>query len=289
MIFLNYEINNQPKFGIKTDKGILDVVSAAEAQNSALPLTSEELCYGGLDIVDQYQALIDNASDEHFDDETLISYEPVIHSPEKAICVGLNYRRHAVESNMAIPTTPVLFSKFNNSLTGHDTEVDVTGLEQLDYEAELGLVIGKEGKNIPVEQALEYVFGYFNANDLSERALQFLSGQWFVGKSLDNFLPTGPYLVSADEVPDPQNLSIKGWLNGELRQDSNTADMIFSVAECISFISKYMTLKPGDIIVTGTPEGVILGFEEKVWMKPGDTYKVEIEGLGSLSNTLTSK
>ncbi len=288
MIFLNFEQNNQLKLGIKTDRGVLDVAAAAKISEQDIPTNAESLCTAGLHAIEIYETLIDKASPDAFINESDLRYGPVIQSPEKVICVGLNYRRHAEESNMAIPTTPVLFSKFNNSLTGHEKEIDVSGLEQLDYEAELGVVIGKTAKNVSIEDALDCVFGYCNANDLSERALQFLSGQWFVGKSIDDFLPIGPYLVTADQVSNPQNLTIKGWLNGEQRQNSNTSDMIFSVAECISYISKYMTLKPGDVIVTGTPEGVILGFEEKIWMKPGDTYTVEIEGLGTLTNKLVS-
>jgi 2-keto-4-pentenoate hydratase/2-oxohepta-3-ene-1,7-dioic acid hydratase in catechol pathway len=158
----------------------------------------------------------------------------------------------------------------------------------VDYEAELGVVIGKTAKNVTVDKALGHVLGYCNCNDLSERALQFVSGQWLVGKSLDGFLPIGPYLVTADDIPDPQNLRVRGWLNGELRQDSTTADMIFSVAECIAYISQYITLNPGDIISTGTPEGVILGRppEKQIWMRPGDEYTVEVSGLGRLSNRM---
>ena len=289
MIFLNYKTDSNYRLGIKSGDKIIDVATCCEALNSDLPITAEELCNAGFNTIKHYRELTEKAPENALLDENEITYGPVIQTPEKVICVGLNYRKHAVESNMAIPKTPVLFSKFNNSLTGHLHEVDVSGLEQLDYEAELGVVIGKTAKNVSVEDALDYVFGYCNANDLSERALQFLSGQWFVGKSIDDFLPTGPYLVTADEVGDPQSLTIRGWLNGELRQDSTTSDMIFSVAECISYISQYMTLKPGDLIATGTPEGVILGHENKIWMKPGDEYSVEIGNLGRLSNSLVSK
>ena len=283
MIFLNFTHENQAKLGVKTEKGILDIHAAIKTYSVDIPNTIEKICTTGFS-AEIFGALIEKASDDLYINESTIQYEPVIHSPEKLICVGLNYRRHAEESGMAIPNTPVLFSKFNNSLAAHQADININTLEQVDYEAELGVVIGKAGKNISVDDALDYVFGYCCANDVSERALQFLSGQWFVGKSLDHFLPVGPYLVTKDEISDAQNLQIKGWLNGELRQNSNTSDMIFSVAECISYISQYMTLKPGDLIVTGTPEGVVLGFEEKIWVKPGDEYTVEIESLGKLSN-----
>lgn len=209
---------------------------------------------------------------------------PCITNPGKILCVGLNYRAHAVEAGMEIPKQPVLFSKFNNAIAACGKEIDIQGLEQVDYEAELAVVIGRKARHVQTENALDHVFGYCNANDLSEREMQFRSGQWLLGKTLDDFLPVGPCLVTRDEVPDPQNLSVKGWLNGELRQDSTTADMIFSVAEIISYVSKHFTLSPGDVIITGTPFGVILGLDPKVWMKPGDEYAIEIGNLGRLVN-----
>lgn len=159
----------------------------------------------------------------------------------------------------------------------------------MDYEAELCVVIGKRARYVSEADALDHVLGYCNANDLSERALQFASSQWLLGKTLDKFLPIGPYLVTADEVNDPQSLPVRGWLNGELRQNSHTSDMIFSVAQCISYASQFFTLEPGDIISTGTPEGVILGMKDKVWMKPGDVYEVEIGPLGRLRNQLVEE
>ena len=150
-------------------------------------------------------------------------------------------------------------------------------------------MIGKKAFDVPVEQALDYVLGYCNGNDLSERDLQFLSGQWLLGKTLDKFLPIGPYLVTTDEIPDPQKMAIKGWYNGELRQNSGTADMIFSAAEIIAYASRYMTLYPGDIISTGTPEGVIFGMAEKNYMRSGDEYTIEITDLGRLTNKLGAR
>lgn len=214
---------------------------------------------------------------------------PSVPNPGKIICVGLNYRKHAAESGMAEPEYPLLFSKFNNSIAGDGDLIPMAeDWLQVDYEAELVVVMGRTAKNITVEDALDYVLGYCNGNDLSERALQFRSGQWLLGKSLDDFMPIGKYLVTADDIPNPQDLRIRGWMNGELRQDSNTADMIFSVAEIISYASQFMTLQAGDIISTGTPEGVILGYapDEQQWMQAGDEYIVEIEGLGQLKNKM---
>jgi 2-keto-4-pentenoate hydratase/2-oxohepta-3-ene-1,7-dioic acid hydratase in catechol pathway len=225
---------------------------------------------------------------EHELAESGLRLGPPVPRPGKILCVGLNYRRHAAESGMREPVEPVLFSKFSNSVVGPCDEVCVAGLEQVDYESELAFVIGRRGKAIAESEALSYVLGYLNANDLSERRLQMISGQWLLGKTLDGFLPIGPYLATADEIGDPQSLPIRGWFNGELRQDSSTFDMIFSVAQIIAYASRFMTLEPGDLVCTGTPEGVVLGREDKQWMRPGDSYTVEVGPLGRLTNRLVS-
>ena len=212
---------------------------------------------------------------------------PCVPNPSKIICIGLNYRKHAIESGMAIPTVPVAFTKYNNTLTDYGSDICLGKEgEQFDYEVELGVVIGKKCKNVLQADALNYVLGYCVANDLSCRDLQFKTSQWLIGKSLDQFLPLGKYLITADEIADPQNLQLTCTLNGELRQNSNTADMIFSVAEIIEFLSKYMTLEPGDLILTGTPQGVIMGLPEKNWLKPGDVVKVEIDKIGYTENKM---
>ncbi|QOF75509.1 fumarylacetoacetate hydrolase family protein (plasmid) [Aminobacter sp. SR38] len=212
-----------------------------------------------------------------------LSLEAPLDRPEKIICIGLNYRRHAAELKMQVPTTPVVFAKYANSLSGHGAEIMLTGVdEKIDYEAELAVVIGKTGKDIPVSEAADYVLGYACANDLSARTLQMATGQWTIGKTLDGFLPLGPCLVTADEVPDPQQLTIRCLVNGDVRQASNTADMIFPVYELISYVSRFMTLRAGDVILTGTPEGVAMGSGGGAWLKPGDRVSVEIESLGEL-------
>lgn len=214
---------------------------------------------------------------------------PCLLTRGKLICIGLNYRRHAEESNAAIPETPVAFSKFDNSLAGPHDDVPLPHVAQkYDYEAELGLVVGRRCRDAAERDALDYVFGYCSANDISARDLQFRTSQWLLGKSLDRFLPVGPELVTSDEVGDPQSLAIRCWVNGQLRQNSTTADMIFSVAEIVSYLSRHMTLEPGDFIATGTPEGVIFGLAEQQWLAPGDLVEVEVEGLGRLRNRLVS-
>lgn len=222
-------------------------------------------------------------------DESAIEWGPCVTRPSKIICVGLNYRKHAEETNAPIPSFPILFNKFPNTLTGHGCDVELNAQStKVDYEAELAIVIGKQAKSVSKEEALSYVFGYCAVNDLSAQDLQMRTPQWMLGKCCDGFSPIGPFLVTADEVGDPNLLDIRCSVNGELRQHSNTSDMIFHCDEIVSYISKHMTLWPGDIILTGTPEGVVLGYPEdrQVYLKPGDIVTVEIEKLGKLTNRM---
>jgi 2-keto-4-pentenoate hydratase/2-oxohepta-3-ene-1,7-dioic acid hydratase in catechol pathway len=182
----------------------------------------------------------------------------------------------------------VLFSKFNNSLAGHNEDVPLIGdvATQFDYEVELCVVIGKTARNVSEADALSYVAGYCTANDLSVRDLQMRTSQWLLGKTPDKFFPIGPYLVTADEIGDPQTLRLTCKVNGETRQDSNTSDMVFTVAQLVSYCSKYLTLEAGDLITTGTPEGVAMGMPNQPWLKKGDVVEVEVEKLGKLTNTM---
>ena len=208
--------------------------------------------------------------------------------PGKIICVGLNYRDHAKETGKAVPTEPVLFSKFANSVVGPGADVVVPpeAAGQVDYEAELAVVIGRRASRVAADDALDHVAGYACANDVSARSLQFRSGQWLLGKAIDTFLPLGPWLVPADEVPDPQALGIRCLVNDELLQDSDTGQMVFGVAELIGFISRTLTLEPGDLLVTGTPSGVGMAADPPRFLRPGDRMRVEIDGLGQLDNTV---
>lgn len=267
--------------GIHTDHGIIEIPADdyQELRYATSSLDNADIAY--------FKSLIAKNDNLTFLREEELEIGPCVMRPSKIICVGLNYRRHAQESKMEPPKFPILFNKFNNTLVNYNGDVTL-GQEgkEFDYEVELGVVIGKTCKNVHVDSALEQVLGYCTANDLSCRDLQFKTPQWLLGKSLDKFLPLGKHLVTSDEITDCQNLSLRCYLNGELRQDSNTADMIFSVAEIIAFISRHMTLEPGDLILTGTPEGVIMGMDEKIWLHPGDVVKVEIEQLGTSINRM---
>jgi 2-keto-4-pentenoate hydratase/2-oxohepta-3-ene-1,7-dioic acid hydratase in catechol pathway len=205
--------------------------------------------------------------------------------PGKIVCVGLNYRDHAAEGGMDLPKAPLLFAKWPNTLIGDgDAVVLPPESTQVDYEAELGVVIGTTAKRVSERDALDHVAGYICVNDVSARDLQFADGQWTRGKSPDTFCPVGPRLVPRDEIADPQALAIRCIVNGEALQDSSTAQMIFSVAEIIAYTSQIITLEPGDLIATGTPAGVGVFRDPKVLLKDGDEVSVEIEGLGTLTN-----
>jgi len=207
--------------------------------------------------------------------------------PGKLICIGLNYRDHAIESKMPIPERPVVFSKFSSSVIGPGEAVVVPSKsEQVDYEAELAVVIGRRAKNVTPEQAYDYVLGYTIVNDVSARDFQFADGQWQRGKSCDTFAPMGQWIVTTDEIPDPHKLSIKLRLNGQTMQDSSTNQLIFGVPELIAFLSESITLEPGDVIATGTPPGVGFARKPPVFLKSGDVMEVEIEGIGTLTSPI---
>ena len=209
----------------------------------------------------------------------------VIERPGKIVCVGLNYRDHAAEGGMDLPKAPLLFAKWPNTLIGDgDAIVLPPESTQVDYEAELGVVIGRLAKRVSERDALDHVEGYICLNDVSARDMQFADGQWTRGKSFDTFCPVGPELVPADRIPDPQALRIRCLLNGEALQDASTADMIFSVAEVIAYISDGIELVAGDLILTGTPPGVGFVRTPPVFLQDGDEVTVEIEGVGTLTN-----
>lgn len=297
MKICNITDNSQNHLGVLIDGQIVHIAKALEkTPHNQTPNNVSEFINGGQSAVENLNSYIqkldisDNQS--YVFNQSDLEFGPVVPNPSKIICVGLNYRRHADETGASYPEVPILFNKFNNTLTGHNQEIAIPSVtEQLDYEVELAVIIGKKAKNVSEENALDYVLGYSAANDLSARDLQMKTPQWLLGKTCDDFSPIGPFLVTADEVKDPQNLSLKTTVNQEVRQQSNTSDMIFSCKEIISYISKHFTLEPGDIILTGTPEGVVLGLpeHERVYLKPGDIVTVEIEKLGALTNTFVEE
>jgi 2-keto-4-pentenoate hydratase/2-oxohepta-3-ene-1,7-dioic acid hydratase in catechol pathway len=210
-----------------------------------------------------------------------------IASPPKILCLGLNFITHVTETKEKRPEEPVIFMKPHTSIAGtNDKIIKRPFVKELDYEGELAVVIGKKAKDVSVSEALNYVFGYTILNDVSARDFQFRSSQWTPGKSFDTFAPTGPCITTSNQLPDPGNLKIKTWINGELRQNGKTCDMIFSVAQIIHYLSRVMTLEPCDIIATGTPSGVAMAMKPPKWLNAGDVIRIEIEGIGTLENTV---
>ncbi len=277
------------RLGVKTGKGILDVPEAARLLGVHAPATMDDLLQ--LEEGPRLNALVDaalksRAAQKAFVKEDGIEYGPVVTRPEKIVCVGLNYRRHAEEIGAQIPKQPVLFNKYNVALNYHNGTIKLPGevAKKFDYEVELVMVIGKQARNVSEADALSYIAGYSTGNDFTARDLQLeTGGQWMIGKTPDQFAPLGPYLVTADQI-DPDNLKLECRVNGETRQSSNTSDMIFNTRKIISYISHRITLKPGDIIFTGTPQGVIQGHpkDKQVWLKPGDKIACSLEKLGEL-------
>lgn len=220
-------------------------------------------------------------------DASPVKLLPPVPDPQKIICLGLNYRDHAIESGSPIPQEPILFSKYPTALIGHEDAIVLPPIShEVDYEAELVIVVGRRAKNIAADRGMEYVGGYTVGHDVSARDWQLKKEgkQWMIGKTFDTFAPTGPVLVTVDEVPDPHSLPIRLRLNGQVMQDSNTRQMIFSVGFVLSYLSRVFTLEPGDLIFTGTPPGVGFARKPPVFLKAGDVVEVEIEGLGILRN-----
>jgi 2-keto-4-pentenoate hydratase/2-oxohepta-3-ene-1,7-dioic acid hydratase in catechol pathway len=236
------------------------------------------------------KSVLDKSSPEDVIPLTNVHLLPPVPRPGKIVAVGLNYRDHAMESGAKeVPKSPILFAKFTTSIAGpSDAIVLPIGDPKIDYEAELAVVIGRKGKAIAAQEAYEYVAGYMPLNDVSARTWQFGDKQWVRGKSCDTFCPTGPHLTTRDEVPDPHSLFIRARVNGVTLQDSNTSKLIFRIPELIEFISASITLEPGDIIATGTPEGVGAFRQPPLFLKAGDVVEVEIEKLGVLRNRVVA-
>ncbi|MGA8150709.1 MAG: fumarylacetoacetate hydrolase family protein [Terriglobales bacterium] len=289
LTLLNLRRGGEYRLGVKSEKGILDVVEAARILRMRAPATTDDLLQN--EDGPRLNALVDaaaksKAAQKAFLKEDTIEYGPVVTRPEKIVCIGLNYRQHAIEVGAPIPKQPALFNKFNTALNHHNgtVKLPVDFAKKFDYEVELVMAIGREAKGVSEADALNYVAGYSTGNDFTARDLQLeTGGQWMLGKTPDQFAPIGPYLVTADQI-DPDDLKIECRVNGETRQSSNTSDFIFNARQMISYVSRVITLKPGDIIFTGTPQGVIQGKpkDQQVWLKPGDKIACSLEKLGEL-------
>ena len=292
MTLLNMRTARGPRLGVKLPKGVLDVAAAAAIYKLPAPIDTDDLLQNGKGAM--LTSLITAAAHgpaNLYLRESAVQHAPLVTRPEKIIMMGFNYRRHAAETNTPIPANPTLFNKFNNTLNHHGGTIALPTAvaRQFDYEIELVIVFGRECRNVSEADALSYVAGYCTGNDFSARDMQYLTSQFMIGKTFDGFAPLGPHLVTSDLVGDPNNLRLECRVNGEQRQDWNTNDMIFNCRQLISFASRMMTIKPGDILFTGTPHGVIFGKPkgEQVWLKPGDRIACSVEKLGELSFNLT--
>jgi 2-keto-4-pentenoate hydratase/2-oxohepta-3-ene-1,7-dioic acid hydratase in catechol pathway len=280
--------------GVELPSGVLDVSATAQKLGRSVPADMDDLLQAGRggelrDLLTEIEA---RPSAGVFVQARELSFAPLVTQPEKIVCVGFNYRKHAEETGTPIPKAPPLFAKFNNALNRHEGEIKLsTGMDdRFDYETELVIVVGRECRNAPEGEALNYVAGYATGNDFSARTRQMETSQFTAGKTADGFAPVGPWLCSAKRVPDPNNLRLTTHVNGEVRQDWTTRDMIYNCRKIIAYASGVMTLKPGDIVFTGTPQGVILGQkippEQRRWLRAGDEVVSELEGLGALKVTL---
>ena len=276
MKLCNIVVGRETHPALLTSRGVVDLRAAGYAGSM------NELISGrGTEALKKY------VEDESLPTVDSPVFANVVDPIGKLVCVGLNYRAHASGVHMKIPEYPILFSKFANALVPCGAPVELPEWESsYDYEAELVIVMGKECWNVDEEQAKAAIFGYTCGNDFSLRDAQMCSGQWLIGKTMPGFGPCGPCIVTADSYDPDEPKAIRSYVNGQLRQDGSTGDMIFSCAKIISYASKDIKLCPGDLIYTGTPSGVALEGEEKHWLRPGDVVDVEIEGIGTLRNPL---
>ena len=277
MKLCNINVNGEIHLAVITGRGVVDAAAAG------FPLDMDEVIKSG-----ELSALEAIAANEKLPVVEKPVYENVVNKAGKLICVGLNYKAHADGISMKLPDYPILFSKYEEALVPHEAQVDLPPWETTyDYEAELVVVVGKEAWNVSEANAKDYIFGYTCGNDISCRDAQMRSGQWLIGKTMPGFGPCGPCVTTADSIDPNKGLSIKSHVNGELRQDGSTKDMIFNCAKVLSYASRYIKLNPGDLIYTGTPSGVALEDKEaKRWLEPGDHVDIEIEGIGMLSNIM---
>ena len=281
MKLITYVAGDGPRLGAVRGDRVIDL---NEASGGRLPPDMLAFLSQGEDAMELARAVVArNTCTLDVSDATLLAPVP---APSKVVAIGLNYMDHCRESGRELPKNPVIFTKFPTAVIGPGAAVrwDPALTSRVDYEVELAVIMGRTARRVRAGEALSYVAGYAVGNDVSARDLQFGDGQWVRGKSLDTFCPLGPYLVTRDEVPDPHDLALRCLVNGELMQDSSTAELIFRVPELIAFITRAFTLLPGDVIMTGTPHGVGVFRSPPVFLRHGDTVTAEIEGLGQLTN-----
>jgi 2-keto-4-pentenoate hydratase/2-oxohepta-3-ene-1,7-dioic acid hydratase in catechol pathway len=279
MRLYRFLFNEQIRVGIEKDGTLADITE----------ITGNDL----LNFIQNHESNLKKIKTENLDFDIPISSIKILapyENPQKIICIGQNYLDHCREQNISPPEKPIIFAKYSSAIIGqNDSIIYPEETEKLDFEGELLVIIGKKGKKIKKENAIGHIFGYSIMNDISARDIQHGEKQWVRGKTLDTFAPFGPCIVTKDEVQNPQDLNIKTTLNEKIMQDSNTKEMIFTIVNLIEFVSRSITLIPGDVISTGTPNGVGTFRNPPIYMKPGDEIKVEIENIGTLINTIVAE
>ena len=290
MKIARFRVGGKEHYGIVEDEKVVSVTAISPFVKCSMPQSIEELIAHGPETVKEFEEALKNTGGEVLAGATYRLEEvellaPLV-APPKIVCLGLNYYDHAAEQDAKIPDEPIIFMKPRTAVTGpFKPIVKPSFVEKLDYEGELAIIIGRRCKNVSVEEAKQCIFGYTVFNDVSARDIQFKDRQWTRGKSFDTFAPIGPYIVLAEQVGDPNNLRIRTWVNDELRQDSTTANMVFNVYEIVHYLSRVMTLEPGDLIATGTPAGVgVFMKPQPKFLRAGDRIIIEIERVGRLEN-----
>lgn len=272
------------RIGVRTVDGVIDLSRA----DSGLPTEMVALLSGGRATLDRVAEAVDGFGGRPWSDREIELLAPIL-EPPKMFGIGENYAAHAVETGSTPPENVIVFAKYPTTIIGPDAPIVLPRIsEKVDYEAELGVVIGARGRNIPPERAFEHVVGYLPFHDVSARDYQMRTSQWTLGKNFDTFSPMGPALVTADEIPDPHDLGIRCRVSGETLQEANTRDMIFDIPTLIAELSSVMTLEAGDVIATGTPPGVGMARTPPRWLRPGDVVEVEIDGVGLLRNPVVA-
>lgn len=290
MRLVSFVRDGKPRLGALQATGGREAIVDLHRADPELPTDLIALLQGGAQALARARAALDGASSGAVLDPGDITLKGAVPRPGKIICIGLNYHDHAVESGQPIPETPVVFAKYPSCIIGSGEPIVLPKISsQVDYEGELAVVIGRPARHVAEAAALDYVAGYAPFNDVSARDFQHRTSQWTIGKSFDTFAPIGPALVTADEVPDPGSLDLRVSIGDEVLQSSNTRQLIFSIPQLIVYLSAVMTLEPGDVIATGTPGGVGGARKPPRWLRPGETVRVEIAGLGVLENPVVAE
>ncbi len=285
MKIARYLYNEEETYGFLIDDFVVSLPALAKQCKEPLPETLEGFIAGGNDSLQTAEKLLEVKEKKMVPVKDVELLAPLM-QPPKIICLGLNYRDHAKETAANLPKEPIIFMKPRTAIVGPNGKIGKSFVKELDYEGELAIVISKKCKDVAVSDAKSCVFGYTILNDVSAREIQFGDKQWTRGKSFDTFAPMGPCIVTCSQLPDTSNLRIRTWVNGELRQDGSTRNMVFGVDEVVHQLSRVMTLEPCDVIATGTPAGVAMAMKQPKWLKNSDVVRIEIDGIGVLENTV---